>query len=106
MADRKENFNKEHYEQASGTPKQEWYTIDEAANYLRVSKRTIYQLLKEGQLVSYRVGKSGHRRFKREDLDRTMQKEGDEELYALNAVADPVLAELWDNERDAAYDQI
>jgi predicted DNA-binding protein len=27
-------------------------------------------------------------------------------LLALTAQADPVLAELWDNEKDAAYDQL
>jgi len=27
-------------------------------------------------------------------------------LLALTALADPVLAELWDNEQDAAYDQL
>jgi hypothetical protein len=27
-------------------------------------------------------------------------------LLALNAAADPVLVELWDNEKDAAYDQL
>jgi hypothetical protein len=29
-----------------------------------------------------------------------------EGLWALTAQADPVLAELWDNEQDAAYDQL
>ena len=28
-----------------------------------------------------------------------------EELLALTAQSDPVLAELWDNEKDAAYDE-
>lgn len=29
-----------------------------------------------------------------------------EELVALNARADPVLASLWDNDKDAAYDRL
>lgn len=29
-----------------------------------------------------------------------------ESLFVLTAEADPVLAELWDNEKDAAYDQL
>jgi len=29
-----------------------------------------------------------------------------EEVYAMNAISDPVLAELWNNEKDAEYDQI
>jgi len=31
---------------------------------------------------------------------------GQEGLWALTAQADPVLAELWDNEKDAAYDRL
>jgi excisionase family DNA binding protein len=75
MTAREGNFAREHYEREPGLPEQEWYTVDEAVNYLRVSKRTIYLLLREGQLESYRVGKRGHRRFNRKDLltleDRT-----------------------------------
>jgi len=29
-----------------------------------------------------------------------------EDLLALNARSDPLLAELWDNDKDAAYDQL
>jgi len=29
-----------------------------------------------------------------------------ETLFKLSAKADPVLAEVWDNEKDAAYDRI
>jgi hypothetical protein len=32
--------------------------------------------------------------------------EEDQEATVLTARADPVLAELWDNERDAAYDRL
>ena len=87
-------------------PVQEWYTIDEAASHLRVSRRTIYQLLDQGKLACYRVGEGGHRRFKREDLERVMHRDSEGEVYAMNAAADPVLAELWDNEKDAAYDRL
>jgi hypothetical protein len=37
------------------------------------------------------------------DLVELAEQEG---LLALSAQADPVLAELWDNEKDSAYDQI
>lgn len=30
----------------------------------------------------------------------------DEDITALTAATDPVLAELWDNEKDAAYDEL
>ncbi len=38
-----------------------------------------------------------------EDLPPLMEDEG---LLALTAEADPVLAELWDNDKDAAYDHL
>ena len=89
---------------------QEWFTVEEAAEYLRVSRRTIYKLCEEGQLVGYRTGNRGHRRFRREDLDRVMKKgipeSETEEFVVLTATADPVLAEIWDNDKDAAYDRV
>ena len=88
----------------------EWFTIEEAAEYLCVSRRTIYKLTKEGRLPAFRVGRERHRRFRKEDLDKAPQALKDakdiDSILVLSASADPVLAELWDNERDAAYDQI
>ena len=88
----------------------EWFTVEEAAEYLCVSKRTIYKLTKEGRLPAFRIGKERHRRFRKEDLDR-VPRPGEEAanieaLLKLSARADSVLAEIWDNERDAAYDRI
>ena len=88
----------------------EWFTIEEAAEYLCVSRRTIYKLTKEERLPAFRIGKERHRRFRKEDLDkvpRLGKNTGSaESLLTLTAAADPVLAEIWDNERDAAYDRI
>jgi excisionase family DNA binding protein len=88
----------------------EWFTIEEAAEYLCVSRRTIYKLTKEGRLSAFLIGKERHRRFRKEDLDKTLRP-GEEvanldRLLRLTARADPVLAEIWDNEKDAAYDRI
>jgi excisionase family DNA binding protein len=89
---------------------QEWFTVEEAAAYLRVSKRTIYKLTKEGRLPAFRIGQERHRRFRKEDLDRVPrpadEKNVNEVFMKLTSESDPVLAELWDNERDAAYDRI
>ena len=85
---------------------QEWFTIDEAADQLRVSRRTVYQLVQKKQLTAYRVGRGGHRRFKLEDLNALMQREDDGELSVMSLEADPVLVELWDNKKDARYDTI
>ena len=85
---------------------QEWYTIDESADYLRVSRRTMYKLIHDGHLAVYRVSTEGHRRFRRDDLERLMIPEDVGSVDAMTAAADPVLAELWDNEKDAAYDNL
>ena len=88
----------------------EWFTVEEAAEYLCVSKRTIYKLTQEGRLPAFRIGQERHRRFRKEDLDKvprlgeeTRESEG---LLRLTANADPVLADIWDNEKDAAYDRL
>jgi len=88
----------------------EWFTIEEAAEYLKVSKRTIYKLTKEGRLPAFRIGKERHRRFRKEDLDKVPmpaeRASGFKETAILTAQNDPVLAELWNNEKDSAYDRI
>jgi len=91
----------------------EWYTVDEAAGYLGVSRRTVYKLSKDGRLRTYVLGKERIRRFRKEDLDSVPQlldngAEGAqmEAMTALSARTDPVLAELWGNEKDAAYDAL
>jgi len=88
----------------------EWFTVEEAAEYLCVSRRTIYKLTKEGRLPAFRIGKERHRRFRKEDIDK-VPRPGEEisnieTLLKLSAKSDPVLAEVWDNEKDAAYDRI
>jgi len=88
----------------------EWFTVEEAAEYLCVSRRTIYKLTKEGRLPAFRIGKERHRRFRREDIDK-VPRPGEEianveMLLKLSAKADPAIAEVWDNEKDAAYDRL
>ena len=46
-------------------------TLKDLAEYLNVSRRTIYRLLNGEKLPAYRVGK--HRRFKREDIDEWLK---------------------------------
>jgi excisionase family DNA binding protein len=88
----------------------EWFTVEEAAEYLCVSRRTIYKLTKEGRLPAFRIGKERHRRFRKEDIDKVPRPREEianvEALLKLSAKADPVLAEVWDNEKDAAYDRV
>ncbi len=90
----------------SSPESQQWYTTEESGNYLRVSSRLVYQLVQEGQLTAYRVGSGGHRRFKQEDLDAVMHRGDEADMNVLTARDDPVLAELWDNDKDAEYDNL
>ena len=88
----------------------EWFTVKEAAEYLCVSKRTIYKLTQEERLPAYHLGRERHRRFRKQDLDKVPRIAEDdknlENMLVLTARADPVLAEIWDNDKDAAYDRI
>jgi len=47
----------------------EWFTVQEAAKYLRVSRRTIYKWTEEGKLLTYIIGDRRHRRYRKSDLD-------------------------------------
>jgi excisionase family DNA binding protein len=88
----------------------EWFTVEEAAEYLRVSRRTIYKLTKEGRLPAFRIGQERHRRFRKEDLDKVPRPNDDsgtiEALPGLSSKSDPVLAEAWNNDKDSAYDRV
>ena len=53
---------------------QEWFTVGEAAEYLRLSKPSIYRLVTEGQLVAHTIGTKGERRFRRADLDAVLRR--------------------------------
>ena len=52
------------------TVPREWYTTQEAAQYLRVSSRTIYKWCQEGRLPTYVLGERRTRRFRKVDLDK------------------------------------
>jgi excisionase family DNA binding protein len=88
----------------------EWFTVEEAAEYLRVSKRSIYKLTQKGRLPAFRIGAERHRRFRKEDLDKVptpnLETTPAEAAVKLTAKDDPVLAGLWNNDRDAAYDRL
>lgn len=54
-----------------------WLTVDEAAEYLRVSRRTIYQLMDQGELAyGLMPGRARGRRVRRRDLDELLRRGG------------------------------
>ncbi len=53
--------------QATETPSRPAYSVDEAAGMLGISRRSIYELLRSGQLGSVKIG--ARRLVRRTDLD-------------------------------------
>jgi len=51
-------------------------TIDELAAYLKLSKSSLYKLVKDGRVPGQKVGR--HWRFSRKAIDRWIEREGDE----------------------------
>ena len=98
--------NEVFYWKVGAKTEKEWYSVVEAATYLSVSKRTVQQLIHDGEMVAYRVGRGGHYRIRRTDLDSPMHRDDPLGMTELNGAEDPVLAELWDNEQDAEYDRL
>lgn len=52
----------------------EFLTIDEAAQYLKVCRKTLYRLLRNGSLRGYRVGRQW--RLRRDDLAEWLREQG------------------------------
>jgi excisionase family DNA binding protein len=47
-------------------------TIDELAAYLKISKSTLYKLVREGKIPSQKVGR--HWRFRKRAIDRWLEE--------------------------------
>jgi excisionase family DNA binding protein len=52
---------------------EEILTIREVAHYLKVTERTLYNLVQERKLPAFKVGNSW--RFRREDLEKWISKQ-------------------------------
>ena len=50
----------------------ELMTVEELANYLRVTKKTIYRLLEQGNIPAMKVGRQF--RFNKASIDKWMQR--------------------------------
>jgi excisionase family DNA binding protein len=46
-----------------------WLTVPEAQAYLKVSKPTIYQMMRDGRLPFYYIKGTNQRRVKKSDVD-------------------------------------
>lgn len=78
-----------------------YYTLDEAAALLRVSRRTIQELLRQGQIDAIKLGRQW-RFLGRNLLALGMPEQAERQTFARLSAA--VFDRIWDNEEDAVYD--
>lgn len=55
------------------TIQSEVFTIGELAKYLKISKSTLYKLVREGKIPSQKVGR--HWRFRKAAIDRWLEED-------------------------------
>ena len=83
-------------------------TMESSVKRPRVSVDVVPEVRRRLRLAAARCDVTV-RQYVLEAIEERLREDlGDEgeELLALNAKADPVLAELWDNRKDAAYDRL
>ncbi len=84
-----------------------YYSLDEVAALLRVSRRSVAQLLERGIARGIKIGR--HWRVLGSDLLQLPQQDEvtDTQLTrALMRLSEPAFARVWDNEEDAVYDNL
>ena len=57
-----------------GNMPDEWFTLAELGDWLKVSRTTVYRLIREKRIPAYRVGCSP--RIRRRDVERWLEDEG------------------------------
>ena len=84
-----------------------YYTIEEAAQLLRVSRQSVLRLLRSGKARGVKIGRQW-RILGAVLLDLSVREEETEISLVRDwlAVSMPSLMEVWDNEEDAVYDHL
>jgi excisionase family DNA binding protein len=57
-------------------PEKEWFNVSEAAEYLQVSRQTIYKLMQDGVLPYTKVRGLQGRRIRKQDVDALFESFG------------------------------
>jgi len=84
-----------------------YYTLDEVAQLLRVSRAAAIRLIKSGQAPSVQVGRQ--RRVLGAALLNLGEARSESEVEYVRdwwGASNPALREVWDNDEDAVYDQL
>ena len=82
-----------------------YYTLEEVADILKLHPQTLRRWIRQGKLPARRFGKQF--RLRREDFEQVAQPgvvQEIEESHHFDQMALAAMAELWDNEEDAIYD--
>lgn len=80
-----------------------YYTIAEAAEMLKLHPQTLRRWIRRGRLPARRFGRQF--RLRPEDIERAARSPANsEEVSPFDRLALAAMAELWDNEEDAIYD--
>lgn len=66
----------------------EWLTPVEAQNYLKVSKATLYNLMKDGRLPFFYIAGTHQRRVRQNDLAALLQPGNPDELQSSDEEAE------------------
>jgi len=84
-----------------------YYTIEEAAGLLRISKQAMLNMLDKGQANGIKIGKNW-RVLGLALLNLSLEKNINEKLIVDEwwKASNTTLQEIWDNEEDAVYDNL
>ncbi len=84
-----------------------YYTVEEAAQLLRVPRPSFLQLLQSGRARGVKIGRQW-RVLGATLLDLPVREKETEAAFVAEwlAASMPSLREVWDNEQDAIYDQL
>jgi excisionase family DNA binding protein len=83
-----------------------YYTVEETAQLLRVSQKTVLQLLRSEKAHGIKIGRQW-RILGKALLDlSTPEAAQTEVIYNWLEASKSSLREVWDNEEDAIYDQV
>lgn len=84
-----------------------YYTIEEAAQLLRVSRQAVTELLRSGRTQGVKIGRQW-RILGAALLDMSAREVDTEETLLSDwlTASTASLSEVWDNEEDAVYDRL
>jgi excisionase family DNA binding protein len=60
-------------EEQGSVASEDWFTIAELGNWLKVGRTTAYKLLREGHIPAYRIGRAT--RVRRRDVEQWLEDE-------------------------------